>query len=165
MVSSDVYSVQSLQSSLLNHCCPLRCLIAVYTVRGVEQFNLVRPSLIFLASYYYKANYTAMLVRTFLFLSIPSVLQLASAQTCYFPDGTVSADVPCGSGSGPTHCCDSGSVCLDNGLCMSTEYQPFTLSRASCTDRTWTSSKCPIYCLQGETCQNRIRWLLLNQSV
>src|SRR3569833_2755146 len=66
----------------------------------------------------------------------PAVL---GQQMCYFPNGSPSPnDTPCRS-SGFTHCCNNQSICLGNGFCQSVEFQPYTLSRGSCTDQTWQS--------------------------
>jgi len=71
-------------------------------------------------------------------------------QMCYFPNGSPSPnDTPCRS-SGFTHCCNNQSICLGNGFCQSVEFQPYTLSRGSCTDQTWQSPNCPQRC-KGST--------------
>ncbi|KAH8658005.1 hypothetical protein BX600DRAFT_62382 [Xylariales sp. PMI_506] len=69
----------------------------------------------------------------------------AAGSTCYYPSGTISTgDTPC-TNEEFSACCGSGAICLDNGYCLSVA-QPFTLSRASCTDINWDSSNCPSQC-------------------
>ena len=68
------------------------------------------------------------------------------AQTCHYPDGTLSGDVPCDSTQGESSCCGSTSFCLSDGLCLNGNI----VSRASCTDRTWSSEACAAYCTTGE---------------
>lgn len=67
-----------------------------------------------------------------------------TAQSCYYPDGSASNDVPC-SISGESACCGSDFFCLDNGLC----YGRGLVSRGSCTDKTWGSEACAGYCKTG----------------
>ncbi|PLB55449.1 hypothetical protein P170DRAFT_461324 [Aspergillus steynii IBT 23096] len=65
-------------------------------------------------------------------------------RTCYFPDHSISNDVPCTSDT-YTHCCTAGDICLDNGYCYSVAHQPYVLSRGSCTDQNW-GADCPQLC-------------------
>ncbi|KAI9040018.1 uncharacterized protein KD926_008709 [Aspergillus affinis] len=65
-------------------------------------------------------------------------------RTCYFPDHSISNDVPCTSDT-YTHCCTAGDICLDNGYCYSVSHQPYVLSRGSCTDQNW-GADCPQLC-------------------
>ena len=76
----------------------------------------------------------------------------ALAQSCYYPDGSLPTDyefVPC-TGDSVSSCCipSEGDVCLASGVCYfkSGEY-PF---RGACTDKSWSSSKCPQYCMNRE---------------
>lgn len=77
---------------------------------------------------------------------------------CYFPDGITVAtnDVPC-EGSDKSACCGPGFACLSNHICKWTEAvagtKPNTLFfRGSCTDPTFNSENCPLFCLgPGET--------------
>ncbi|KAF6804747.1 hypothetical protein CSOJ01_09967 [Colletotrichum sojae] len=71
---------------------------------------------------------------------------------CYFPDGSVAADTPCQDGTDASVCCGSGYACLANGMCKATgkELQKSDATifvRGSCTDKTWRSSKCPLFCI------------------
>lgn len=76
----------------------------------------------------------------------------ALAQSCYYPDGSIPKDfeyVPC-TGESVSSCCipKEGDVCLASGLCYyTTGSYPF---RGACTDKSWGSSKCPLYCLNRE---------------
>ena len=68
------------------------------------------------------------------------------ARSCYYPNGNLApADVPCGDDeSVDTHCCNKGSICLENRLCLNVA-NPYVLSRQSCTSQDWTGS-CPSQC-------------------
>ncbi|KIW07266.1 uncharacterized protein PV09_02121 [Verruconis gallopava] len=74
-----------------------------------------------------------------------SVILPALAVTCYYPNGTPSADgVPC-SNNDTVMCCPDKWQCLSNGIC---HYQPDnTWGRYSCTDKTWGGS-CPSKCIR-----------------
>lgn len=75
---------------------------------------------------------------------------LCLTRQCYDPPGTVAnLDTPC-TDDLDTFCCPSGWACLGNRVC---EYTPWSNTaydrpffRASCTDPTWTSSACPLFC-------------------
>lgn len=76
----------------------------------------------------------------------------ALAQSCYYPDGSLPTDyvyVPC-TGDSVSSCCipSEGDVCLASGACYykSGNY-PF---RGACTDKSWSSSKCPKFCMSRE---------------
>lgn len=77
------------------------------------------------------------------YLLVPC-FQRVYATSCYYPDGTLSKDVPCSSGA-DSACCGSGAICLSNGLCLST-VQPFGLSRGSCTDPSYKIKECTKLC-------------------
>ncbi len=78
---------------------------------------------------------------------------IANAQTCYYPDGSVSSrDTPCHSpsvGDGASACCGYPDICLSNGLCLS-QWGAEVVSRGSCTDESWQSPECSQYCYDGE---------------
>jgi hypothetical protein len=88
-----------------------------------------------------------------LILFLVANIQLASAQ-CYYPDGSISTgDTPCTS-TGNSTCCGSGYACLSNRICMATgdEAQKPDASlyvRGSCTDPTWKSASCPLFCISS----------------
>ncbi|KAL4888130.1 hypothetical protein BDV59DRAFT_189233, partial [Aspergillus ambiguus] len=65
---------------------------------------------------------------------------------CWYPDQKTEAtlDTPCSTDGSTGACCGRDSICLSNGLCLSTT-QPYTLSRGSCTDVYWGSA-CPSVC-------------------
>lgn len=79
-------------------------------------------------------------------LAFLSVIALVNAAAeCYFPNGDLARlDTPCYADGGASHCCGPNSLCLTNGLCLAV-VAPFTLSRGSCTDKTWGPS-CPSIC-------------------
>lgn len=115
----------------------------------------------------------------------PIVLLLvagAMAQSCFYPSGTqTGADtVPCNNtGSGFTHCCTSGDVCISNGFCFGAAQAMVRLSpsliqqrlqqaastitkfsraniaqqvyRGACTDSSFNSTKCPQSCTDYQT--------------
>lgn len=75
-----------------------------------------------------------------------ALLVSLSTATCYYPSKEKTLnDVQCEPGAKDSACCGRGSICLDNGLCLSQD-QPFGLSRGSCTDPDYISAKCPTYC-------------------
>ncbi|KAI9926364.1 hypothetical protein ASPWEDRAFT_176667 [Aspergillus wentii DTO 134E9] len=65
--------------------------------------------------------------------------------TCYNLDGSIAADdVPCES-SGTSNCCNSNDLCMSNGLCYMQGWRGFSLTRGSCTDKSW-GAKCYAPC-------------------
>jgi hypothetical protein len=83
-----------------------------------------------------------------------SCFQRIYAASCYYPDGTLSRDVPCSSGA-DSACCGSGAICLSNGLCLST-VQPFGLTRGSCTDPSYKIKECTKLCSESSRQSNWI---------
>ncbi|OCL09161.1 hypothetical protein AOQ84DRAFT_27995 [Glonium stellatum] len=82
-------------------------------------------------------------------LSAFALLPLALAQSCHFPDGTVSGlDVPCNPSALVSACCYSDQACLSNGLCVSDPLNDTLKAyhRGTCTDQNWESSACPLFC-------------------
>ena len=71
------------------------------------------------------------------------LINLSYAQTCYYPDSSVSTDIPCDSTAPDSSCCGSNSFCLSDGLCLNGNI----VTRASCTDNTWASEACATQCL------------------
>ncbi len=73
---------------------------------------------------------------------------------CYYPDGSQATnDTACTSSTNST-CCGNGYACLSNNICMATsadaQKPDATLYvRGSCTDQSFTSSNCPLFCLNG----------------
>lgn len=72
-----------------------------------------------------------------------------TAQTCYWPDGTVSGYKPCSSKGGA--CCynldvEHRDACYSNGMCGSLYFGYYY--RGACTDRNWGAS-CPNVCKSG----------------
>lgn len=72
---------------------------------------------------------------------------------CYYPDGSVAPqDTACMDNEEASTCCGQGYACLSNNICMSTgdEIQKSgasTYVRGSCTDQTWRSNNCPLFCI------------------
>jgi hypothetical protein len=80
-----------------------------------------------------------------LFIAIPTLLSVAHAQTCYYPDGkSISTDVPCNPDAPQSACCGSDEFCLADGLC----YGGGLVTRGSCTDQSWGGA-CAQYCTAG----------------
>ncbi|KAK1997244.1 hypothetical protein LX36DRAFT_636529 [Colletotrichum falcatum] len=76
---------------------------------------------------------------------------------CYYPDGSIAPnDTPCQDRTAESVCCGQGYACLSNGMCQATgrELQKggaTELVRGACTDRSWRSSSCPLFCINPET--------------
>ncbi|EFQ27716.1 uncharacterized protein GLRG_02860 [Colletotrichum graminicola M1.001] len=76
---------------------------------------------------------------------------------CYYPDSSIAPnDTPCQDRTAESVCCGQGYACLSNGMCQATgrELQKggaTELVRGSCTDRSWRSSSCPLFCINPET--------------
>ncbi|KAL1837002.1 hypothetical protein VTJ49DRAFT_4405 [Mycothermus thermophilus] len=73
---------------------------------------------------------------------------------CYYASGRLAPnDVPCRDDTQHSVCCGQGYACLSNGICMATgaELQKPGASkyvRGACTDPTWRSSNCPLFCIE-----------------
>ena len=66
--------------------------------------------------------------------------------TCYFPNQAIAPNAyACSLSTNYGACCAVGHICLDNGLCTPGDGQIF---RGGCTDPTWSSPECPLYCLR-----------------
>ena len=85
------------------------------------------------------------------------VVAVLSADTCYYPDGSVAKTytwVACkNSGTGASSCCipSEGDTCLSNGLCNWVGHYVF---RGACTDQTWKDGACPSqFCPQSKNHQ------------
>lgn len=88
----------------------------------------------------------------FLFLHLWAVSSAVSQDaTCHYPNGDVATgDFPCFLDQDQSPCCGSGTICEESGLCrVAGSIGVSDLIRGSCTDASWASSDCPIYC-QGE---------------
>ncbi|KAK2774231.1 hypothetical protein CKAH01_13196 [Colletotrichum kahawae] len=76
---------------------------------------------------------------------------------CYYPNGSIAPnDTPCRDDTAESTCCGQGYACLSNGMCQATgsELQKdgaTELVRGACTDRSWRSSSCPLFCINPET--------------
>jgi hypothetical protein len=106
---------------------------------------MMRGSLVFVA-YAVQPLWTLLCVFPFLVSS-----------TCYFPDSSVSPqDTPCEDTTEQSTCCGQGYACLSNHICMATgdEIQNPSATlyvRGSCTDPSWRSSDCPLFCINPDT--------------
>ncbi|KAK7614712.1 hypothetical protein BKA81DRAFT_405909 [Phyllosticta paracitricarpa] len=79
-------------------------------------------------------------------------MTISTNGTCWYPDGTLSEDVPCNSTAAAageaTACCGSAALCMANGLCLDWG----VTSRGSCTDKSWTEGGgCTQYCVNDDT--------------
>ncbi|KAL3480525.1 hypothetical protein BJX99DRAFT_18278 [Aspergillus californicus] len=78
-----------------------------------------------------------------------STTNSTESAVCYNLDGSEAHDdVPCGSGD-VVNCCNSGDICMSNGLCYQQGDRGMVLSRGSCTDDTW-GPKCYAPCSDYE---------------
>lgn len=90
-------------------------------------------------------------------LSLAVFATVASAQTCYGLDGTQldNTFAPCKSNTNHSACCatkrsSNPDICLDSGLCMSTEPQFMGMTwQNGCTDITGKDVACPKICPDG----------------
>ncbi|KAI3534116.1 hypothetical protein CSPX01_12320 [Colletotrichum filicis] len=95
----------------------------------------------------------------FLFLLILNVLPHVARvrAACYYPDGSIAPnDTPCQDLTAESTCCGQGYACLSNGMCQATGKElskdgATELVRGACTDRSWRSSSCPLFCINPET--------------
>ena len=75
---------------------------------------------------------------------------------CYFPGGTLATnDTPCRDDKKNSVCCRQGYACLSNGLCQATGEEPqkpgaTEFVRGGCTDKSWRSSNCPLFCMNPD---------------
>ena len=85
----------------------------------------------------------------FLYVFLVLTHSLFIEATCYYPDGTTATnDFPCTKNStvDADYCCGEGFMCLTNKLCLENDGAFF---RGSCTDRSWSSTACPSFCISG----------------
>ncbi|OJJ45989.1 hypothetical protein ASPZODRAFT_142626 [Penicilliopsis zonata CBS 506.65] len=74
-----------------------------------------------------------------------TILAVVSAQSCYYPDGSVADnDVPCTDNEN-TWCCGKGTICMTNLYCVNIS-PPYVLSAGSCTDVSWDQDTCAPEC-------------------
>ena len=84
----------------------------------------------------------------------------AVRSNCYYPDKSLaSTDTPCSSDTNST-CCGKGYACLSNKLCMATGAESYEddnslYVRGSCTDKSWTSVNCPLFCIGSSDVRHR----------
>ncbi|KAH6856258.1 hypothetical protein B0I37DRAFT_442955 [Chaetomium sp. MPI-CAGE-AT-0009] len=73
---------------------------------------------------------------------------------CYYPSGRLSPnDTPCRDDTPHATCCGQGYACLSNGMCQATGEElvksgASEFVRGACTDKTWRSSSCPLFCIE-----------------
>ena len=89
-----------------------------------------------------------------MFLFLLSLFVVSAVSICYYPDGsTAPQDTPCKNDGGNSTCCGQGYACLSNSICMSVPgltndpNSQSTYVRGSCTDKSWLSPSCPLFCL------------------
>ncbi|KIX08048.1 uncharacterized protein Z518_02703 [Rhinocladiella mackenziei CBS 650.93] len=76
-----------------------------------------------------------------------STAVFAATDICYNPDGTQTTSTthtPCFPSANVTHCCNEGTTCLKNGLCLN---KSTFLNTGLCTDSTWQDEACFPRCL------------------
>lgn len=90
-------------------------------------------------------------------LSLAACWFLSGAHAaCYYPSGRMSPnDTPCRDDTTHSTCCGQGYICLSNGMCQATETElakegASEYVRGSCTDKSWRSSSCPLFCIDEE---------------
>ncbi|KAJ5933899.1 hypothetical protein N7454_006228 [Penicillium verhagenii] len=88
------------------------------------------------------------IILLFGFLNLLTIASASFSSQCYYPNGNESTDTPCYTDGRVTHCCGEESICLTNQLCLSVA-QPFSLSRGSCTDKSW-GTDCPSTCRSAQ---------------
>ena len=78
---------------------------------------------------------------------------LVAKATCFYPQGVEAPDFPCKPSEENSTCCGENYVCYSNGLCRpgpnAVNHGLTDFYRGSCTDPTWTSPECPLFCLSG----------------
>ncbi|AEO66599.1 uncharacterized protein THITE_118802 [Thermothielavioides terrestris NRRL 8126] len=73
----------------------------------------------------------------------------AGLNRCYYPNtNEATGDFPCDPDAAVSMCCGEGSMCLSNKSCKGPKQN---MIRGSCTDQTWESLDCPLYCYLGES--------------
>lgn len=86
---------------------------------------------------------------TFLSFAIfQSLLGLATATQCYWPNGNPAGDnwTPCGDSK---VCCAAGEACLSNKLCYESNLN--VAYRGACADKSWPLSDCPRICYDSKS--------------
>ena len=89
-----------------------------------------------------------------LVLLLSLLTPLASAESCYYPNGTdanagrPAEYYPCAPGSPVSMCCHIGDECRVDGLCLATHFDG-NIWRDFCTDPTWKDPSCQKLCVNG----------------
>ena len=82
-------------------------------------------------------------------------IALATAQTCYNPNGTPATDAfPCDPTGTSKHCCMNNSTCLSNGLCFFEKDSG--LNTGFCTAQFWDDESCFQSCLDSNSSMNSL---------
>ena len=77
---------------------------------------------------------------------ITSTVIAGAQQVCYNPDGTTAPDdIPCNSQNAVSTCCGNGWLSNVDNVCIQADASR-RMSRGSCTDRSWQSGDCPLFC-------------------
>ena len=107
--------------------------------------------------------------------SLTSVPRALGTQSCWFPNGApAQKSSPCNSTQTESACCTKGAICLSNGVCqwnqdlVNADDRIGSMWRGSCTDRSWQSPDCPLFCYSecmpyfddgcNYKCQMDVRW-------
>ena len=89
---------------------------------------------------------------------------LSQDAACYSPNGVIAGgNYPCFLDQEQSACCGSGTICEASGLCkVEGSVGVSDLIRGTCTDSTWASSECPLYCTGQQFSHNSWRWDRVN---
>lgn len=78
--------------------------------------------------------------------AITSTIFARAQQVCYGPDGVVAPnDIPCDPQASVSTCCGDGWLCNVDNVCVQADASR-TISRGTCTDQSWRSGDCPLFC-------------------
>ena len=88
-------------------------------------------------------------------IALATLVQPAQSD-CYYPNGNVAGgNTPCRDSTAYSTCCGEGYACLSNNMCMLTDKVhalpgSSVYARGSCTDPSWKSADCPLFCIDPE---------------
>lgn len=103
-----------------------------------------------------------------IFLNLGTIASAALSRNaaCYYPDGhQATGDFACFLDQDQSPCCGSGSICEESGLCkVAGSIGVSNLIRGTCTDQTWASSACSIFCKGSPIRVLSLRFLVLTSD-